>query len=153
MKKLMKLALCFLMIFSMCACSSENKHKEKTSATDVEKVLKPYKTEYSDFDEKNNMGTLIIKKGKNYFVVNHKIDCKPKDLLNFVTYYQNNDTHNSITVYDFIMTMDNVDYKEYNKDNKKMLKKFDAFLSKYDLTYDELLMWLKYIAKEDNSSH
>ena len=151
MKKLMKLALCFLMIFSMCACSSskkeEPKHKKKISATAVDNVLKPYKIERLDYDEEYNMAIMTIKKGKYHFTINHKINSSPSDLLNYVLFYQNNNLDDALSVYDFYQKKN---YKKYNKDNKKMLKIFEGFLSKYDLTYDELYRWLQNLALDDN---
>ena len=151
MKKLMKLALCFLMIFSVCACSSNKeeskKHKKKISATAVDNVLKPYKLERLDYDEKYNMATMTIDKGKYHFTINHKIDSSPSDLLNYVLFYQNGNSDDALSVYDVYQKKN---YKKYNKDNKKMLKKFENFLNKYDLTYDELYRWLQNLALDDN---
>ena len=151
MKKLMKLALCFLMIFSVCACSSNKeepkKHKKKISATAVDNVLKPYKLERLDYDEKYNMATMTIDKGKYHFTINHKIDSSPSDLLNYVLFYQNGNSDDALSVYDVYQKKN---YKKYNKDNKKMLKKFENFLNKYDLTYDELYRCLQNLALDDN---
>ena len=151
MKKLMKLALCFLMIFSVCACSSNKeepkKHKKKISATAVDNVLKPYKLERLDYEEKYNMATMTIDKGKYHFTINHKIDSSPSDLLNYVLFYQNGNSDDALSVYDVYQKKN---YKKYNKDNKKMLKKFENFLNKYDLTYDELYRWLQNLALDDN---
>ena len=147
----MKLALCFLMIFSVCACSSNKeepkKHKKKISATAVDNVLKPYKLERLDYDEKYNMATMTIDKGKYHFTINHKIDSSPSDLLNYVLFYQNGNSDDALSVYDVYQKKN---YKKYNKDNKKMLKKFENFLNKYDLTYDELYRWLQNLALDDN---
>lgn len=153
MKKLMKLALCFLMIFSICACSSNKeeskKHKKKISATAVDNVLKPYKLERLDYDEEYNMATMTIDKGKYHFTINHKIDSSPSDLLNYVSFYQNDNSDDALSVYG-VYQKNYKDYKKYNKDNKKMLKKFENFLNKYDLTYDELYRWFQNLALDDN---
>ena len=153
MKKLMKLALCFLMIFSICAYSSNKeeskKHKKKISATAVDNVLKPYKLERLDYDEKYNMATMTIDKGKYHFTINHKIDSSPSDLLNYVSFYQNGNSDDALSVYG-VYQKNYKDYKKYNKDNKKMLKKFENFLNKYDLTYDELYRWFQNLALDDN---
>ena len=136
----------------MCACSSskkeEPKHKKKISPTAVDRVLKPYKIERLDYDEEYNMAIMTIDKGKYHFTINHKIDCNLSDLLNYVLFYQNGNSDDALSVYG-VYQKNYKDYKKYNKDNKKMLKNFESFLKKYDLTYDELYWWLERLAYDD----
>ena len=95
------------------------------------------------------MATMTIDKGKYHFTINHKIDSSPSDLLNYVSFYQNGNSDDALSVYG-VYQKNYKDYKKYNKDNKKMLKKFENFLNKYDLTYDELYRWFQNLALDDN---
>lgn len=85
-------------------------------------MLKHYKLERLDYDEEYNIATMTIDKGKYHFTINHKIDSSPSDLLNYVSFYQNGNSDDALSVYG-VYQKNYKDYKKYNKDNKKNAKK------------------------------
>lgn len=162
MKKIMKLALCFLMIFSMCACSSSKKeettkkHKKKISATAVEKVLRPYKVKITYYDLEENQAYLEIEQEDNFFLMDYNpaniIDTK----INHVLYNKTERPNDYCTIYDEAMRDEDLTFNQYQKkygrklEEKTVLKEFKSFLKKNDLTYEELYMWLASTAQENN---
>ena len=160
MKKLMKLALCFLMIFSVCACSSNKeepkKHKKKISATAVEKDLTPYKVNINYYDYEENTARLEIEQEDNYFAIGYYPANYIDNKIEYVLYHKTEHPNDFCTVYDEKMRDENLSFKEYqakygNKlKEEDVIKEFKSFLKKYDLTYDELYKWLVSTAHENN---
>ncbi len=127
MKKVVKILLCIILLFSLCACKKES---TKTNNVDSSK----FKKEYESLNNKDEYITVSVKEN-NYFVyVDNK---KLSSLLNdsafiFIGSATDNESRNMVNVLDYVnaSAIYYIDINSVNDDVKTILSNNNISLNK-----------------------